>query len=65
MGFLSFTEALDKSLPVKRANRKLCDPAVELAHLLTRQVLVSASFMYTSSLGRILPQSVHDKAVSL
>ena len=33
--------------------------------LLTRQVLVSASFMYTSSLGRILPQSVHDQTVSL
>src|SRR3984957_19059815 len=33
--------------------------------LLTRQVLVSASFMYASSLERILPQSVHDQTVSL
>ena len=32
---------------------------------LTRQVLVSASFIYTSSLGRILPKSVHDQIVPL
>jgi hypothetical protein len=36
-----------------------------LALLLTRQMLVSTSFVYTSSLGRILPQSVHNQTVSL
>src|SRR3984893_8248095 len=33
--------------------------------LLTRHVLVSASLIYTASLGRIVPQNMHDQTVSL